>query len=154
MKSMQQGIILMTVLVFLLVLALLSISALTTSQLQIHMSHNLGDEIQEYQAAEAGLIAGKKQLLRSEKPVCLSEALIKEQNKNPWLQQHNICTMNVAHFTVNYFIEQRRSEICRTFYRVTAWATINDNYPTLVQDIIAIPTTDPSCEKNPRAYRT
>lgn len=150
MKQKQQGIILITVLIFLLVLALLSLTALSTSQLQIHMSHNLGDTIQELQAAEAGLHAGEQQLLLNKKPMCFTEKpFVTKSGEYPWLDQTNTCKISFAQIPVKYLIEQLPNETCRTFYRVTAWATTNNNHPTIVQSIYARPTAKPGCEKNP-----
>lgn len=58
----QEGIILITVLIFLLILSMLALALLTTSQLQLKMSSNAAQEQIIFQAAEAGLNLAEKQL--------------------------------------------------------------------------------------------
>jgi Tfp pilus assembly protein PilX len=150
MKQAQKGMVLITVLIFLLVLSLLSLSALNTSQLQVHMSYNLKDSAQTLQAAETGLVAAEKQLISTKKPGCFSaQELSTDKNKKPWLQQANTCQTKLAGIPVKYFIEQLVNQPCRTLYQITAWT--NDNYSTIVQNIYAVAINTSSCEKSPVA---
>ncbi len=147
MKQAQQGIILVTVLIFLLIIALLSLSALNVSQLQVRMSYNVKDRTQTLQAVEAGLKTAEKQLLDATKPNCFSaHKLPIKKNPKPWLQLKNTCEAKLDNISVKYFIEQLASQPCRVFYQITAWT--NDNYPTIVQTIYVLAASDPSCEKN------
>ena len=58
----QSGMILVTVLIFLLVLSMLAVSVFDASYLQIRMSQNFADELRLLQAAEMGLRTAEKQL--------------------------------------------------------------------------------------------
>jgi type IV pilus assembly protein PilX len=132
MKQSQQGLILITVLIFLLVLALLSLAALDNSQLQVRMSYNLKDYTQSLQAAEAGLLAAEKQLSAATKPSCLIN-----------------CPIKFANTSIKYSIEPLASKSCRDIYRITAW--VSESYPITVQSIYAVAIKDPACEKTPLA---
>lgn len=63
MQKQQTGMILAIVLIFLLILSLLAVSALSTSHLQMRMSQNFGDDVRLLQAAEVGLRAAEKKLI-------------------------------------------------------------------------------------------
>lgn len=56
----QQGIILITALLYLLVVTLLVMSAFSTSILQAHMAAHFSDEIHAFQQAETVLLAAEK----------------------------------------------------------------------------------------------
>jgi Tfp pilus assembly protein PilX len=141
----QQGVVLVTVLIFLLALMLLSVGALATSQLQIRMSNNLHDHLQTFQAAEAGLRAGEKQVLQPEKPACFSATPLSptKQDKYPWLKQKS-CDFEFAKIPTHYFIEQLSGISC---YRVTAWAGLKNNSLVILQSIYAVPGDKPCDEK-------
>jgi Tfp pilus assembly protein PilX len=152
----QQGIILFAILIFLMVLMLLALGALTNSQLQSRMGHNSNAAAQEFQATEAGLRLGEQQLLYAKKPVCFSPTpLPKSQNNNSWINQSHYCHFNFAHMAVHYFIEQLPGTPCLrqnngasfqgAFYRVTAWTALAANYPVILQSTYAAPTTNLIC---------
>lgn len=65
-KKQQNGMILATVLILLLILSILAVSAMSSSRLQARMSYNLSDDIRVLQAAEAGLQIAEKTLTDGE----------------------------------------------------------------------------------------
>jgi len=129
-----QGLILPTVLIFLLIFSLLGISALTLSQLQLRMSQHALLAQKQLQTAETGLRLGEQNLTDG-------RCLIPLQNY-PW-QTTTDCVFTVQQLTGHYVIEQlpsppdvyvvamsRRHEhseasVVKTalYYRITAWLT-------------------------------
>lgn len=152
----QQGVVLITTLVFLLALMLLGLGALELSQLQIRMSHNVGDGNQVFQAAEAGLRTGEQQLSQAKSLACYS-VLSSDPNTKPNLDKPS-CVFKFAHLDVHYLIEQLPDTVCIALsdqqkvkgnsYRITAWAALKNNAPTILQSSDAFATTNKHCEKN------
>ena len=122
----QNGIILVTVLLFLLMMSVLTLTALSVSNLQHKMSVNLQEENQLLAAAEAGLRQAENQIGLG--------------------VQHDL--FEIAGVTVNYSIEpinQVNTEIiCEptlqnqlAYYRIISSATINHHYTIGLQSTYA-----------------
>lgn len=118
----QIGIILVTVLLFLLIMSVLTLGALSESHLQHKMSANVQEGNQLLAAAEAGLRQAENQIGLG--------------------VQHDV--FEIAGATVNYFVEpinQNKTEIvCEpslqnqlTYYRIISSATINHDYTISLQ---------------------
>ncbi len=145
----QQGFILVTVLLFLFILSLLGISALTNSQLQLRMSNNFVAQLQQKQAVEAGLHTGEMQLQR-----LADDALPKEYYAQPW-QAKQYFTIRYNQMEVHYIIEPLRlsSLACLqgqtkqlqqgAYYRVTAWTVDLAQQPLIMQTTYLRPLQEP-----------
>lgn len=120
----QQGVILVIVLIFLLVLSMLAITALGISHLQLQMGQNYAMTIKAFEAAEAGLQMGEKNLKSSR--------------------------FDFEQYSVIYEVEQMPGNSCLLpqhqlgiFYRITAEAKRLDEQPVMLQSTYAQPTTKP-----------
>lgn len=161
MSKKEHGMVLMIALIFLLVLTLLALGVLSTSQLQLRMSHNWIDTTQEFQAAEAGLSTAEKQLPQAGSLSCFSLTFLsKQQGINPWLKQNNSCEFYYAGMPVYYFIERLPGKTCviteknkntiGAYYRITAWVSPAKNYSTVLQSTDLIPLLDgAACKETP-----
>lgn len=138
-----QGIILPAALIFLMVFAMLGISALTLAQLEMRMGSNAGHRSCALQDAEAGLRTAERIL---QTPL-LQKCLISLQPK-PW-QSKTSCTMSIEHNSVHYVIEALPNldrqyvlhENCRykaMYYRLTAWVSLTEELPTILQSTYAV----------------
>jgi Tfp pilus assembly protein PilX len=149
----QEGFILVTVLLFLLVLALLSVSALSNSQLQLRMSNNFSAELQELQTTETGLHAGERQLLQ-----LTHDALPKENYLQPWTAKQYF-TIRYNQTDVHYIIEPLTGIACLAmpnnqtqqgaYYRITAWTIKDEQQPFILQSTYARPI-DGNCTTGER----
>lgn len=148
----QDGTILAIVLILLAVLTLLGLTSLTVSQLEMRMSNNTFDNIEELQAAEAGLRAGENVL--SENPQA-DEFIKRTQGAYPSIKDLSYGKLNYFGVAVNYSLEQFPISVClttvdhkvwrRNFYRVTAWASRVGNNPVILQSTYAI-TQEMACD--------
>lgn len=148
----QSGMVLVIVLIFLFVLMLLGLGALETSQLQLHMSHNLADGVEQLNAAEAGLIEGENALADAAKLACFTTDLSLPVPNVP------SCIAHFDHTDVHYVIAVLPERPCLllhdtlkkqgSYYRITAWVTAAENYATVLQSTYAAPSANGvSCEQ-------
>lgn len=141
----QQGIILVTVLLFLFVFSLLALTSLSSSQQQLRMSNNLASRNQMLFSAEAGLLAGEKVVLTSSNSPCIKDAVAESNQLEPWLVG-NSCILGYNSQPVHYTIERRYADACLVtgtgankqallhkgdIYLITAWVE-QFNKPVLV----------------------
>lgn len=139
----EQGLILPTVLIFLMIFTLLGVSALTLSQLEMRMNHNNVSSFQELQSAEKGL-SGAEQNLGNDR---LISCLIPFQLK-PW-QSDQTCQIQTSKLIGHYVVEQLPStdKFCISkdnlilqalYFRITAW-TGKSKHPLILQSIFIKP---------------
>lgn len=156
----QHGIILATVLIFLLMLTVLGLSAMSGSVLQIHMSRSLHENLAEFEAAEMTLVIGEKHLNNAAPLECISsEPLPKAQQENPWLTKKTCIVSGANHMKGHYFIERLKDIGCvqgskqnntGIYYRITAWATVSDDgVPTILQSTYIQASQEICDEHNP-----
>lgn len=140
----NQGIILPTVLIFLMMMSMLAMTALVVTQLEIRMSRNTINTVREFEAAETGLLAAEKTL----QSTSFNKCLISLQAK-PW-QSKTSCTVLVDKNLVHYVIEPfpqfsqryvwlQNNRLAAVYYRITAWVSNHDNLPTILQSTYAMP---------------
>lgn len=157
----QRGIILVITLLLLFTLALLGLSAMTTSQLQLHMSHNLTGILREFEITESALDAIEKNF--SPANTCKYPPFVKEQGKNPWLApQHVSCTVIQTGIKMHYVVEEFPNEICvvknlqklpGTYYRITIWPEVKIGEPTVLQSTLITINPSAHCiEKMPLSH--
>lgn len=142
---MQQGFILPTVMIFLLIFTLLGLSALSLSQLEMHMSRNTQTAQMELESAETGLRTAEITLIRNQSISCLISMQF-----NPW-KSDQTCQFSSNCQTGQYVIEpfpkyeyfcvkQGESQHTALFYRITAWFAFKQTkHPTIVQSIFVKP---------------
>lgn len=154
----QTGHVLMTVLVFLVVFSLLGMSALTTTQLEMHGVRNWQDSSLEFAAAEAALQKAEQQLSDKHPPNCLRMGfLMKGLDESPW-QRLPSCKGPYPNplISVHYVVEKNPKSICFIsnngpmtegfYYRVTALAGRGQELPTLLQTTYLQLTVKPCLE--------
>lgn len=105
----QGGFILVTVLFFLLMIALMVLSLLNSAHLELRMSHNYGMASQQFWAAEAGLKIAEAQLVNLGERSYLQDAF------------------NYAGYHVQYNVERFSGPFCSDqkivfYYRITVKA--------------------------------
>lgn len=104
------------------------------------MSNNFGALSQEFNAAEAGLREGEKNLALA---INSNNVPKKMQGEIPWLSAGGVQLFNYYDTEVKYMVEQFPDNICiktaddktwqRHFYRITAWANLPGDKPTVLQ---------------------
>ena len=107
--NIQRGFILVTVLFFLLMIALMVLSLLNSTHLELRMSQNYGMASQQFWAAEAGLKMAEAQLA------------------NRWERSHLQDAFNYAGYHIHYDVERIGLPFCSDqqivyYYRITAKA--------------------------------
>lgn len=133
--SEQQGIVLITVLIFLLILSLLTLTMLSSSQLELRMSTNGAEEQVVFQAAEAGLTMTENQLNKHNFIACI-------------LNIQNVKIANQFNLMAsNKIICDTAKQYQLALYQITSKAMARDHYSITLQSIYAIPFK--SCDVQP-----
>jgi len=161
----QQGAMLAVTLFFLLVIAILSVGALTASLLNMRMSQNTKATILALHQAQSGINAASLAIVDSslEQKCLVPENIsplafvqIKEHLSNPSLS----CSVSGGAATTKYLIEvmQRIKRDCFTYYRITSTSSLaNSGGLATVQATFLYPTMDikrsPSCQGESVAYQ-
>ena len=142
--KLQQGIVLIVTLIYLLVLSSLAVSALTISHLQLRMSQNYEVKIQAFEAAEAGLHAGEQVL----KPSFHAAYLQKETG-----------SFHYENFLVSYYIEKLPGQVCLLpmnktgdFYQITAFSKRFNELQITLQSTYAAPTQNDCSDHEKNIY--
>lgn len=123
----QKGIILAVVLIFLLILSILTVSALSTSHLQMRMSYNMSDDIRLLQAAEAGLLTAEKTLANGKM----------EFDKIPVKYLAKILTDKRC------VIDNNENKSMGSYFRLTSIASWNGDGEIILQSTYIQPTNKP-----------
>jgi len=148
----QHGIILVITLLLLFALALLGLTAMNTSQLEIRMSGNLIDSLHEFQITEAILNKVEKSPILEN---CKYPPLSKARDKTPWLDLPHKCSEKFMNNTINYVIEEFPNEVCvlineqrlpGKYYRLTVWPETKDREPLVLQSTYAVPNPSAVCQ--------
>jgi type IV pilus assembly protein PilX len=129
----QNGMVLVTVLIFLLILSMLAMSVFDASYLQIRMSQNFGDDIRLLQAAEIGLRTAEKQLQAGQ--------LVHDDVTVIYSVEHlnaTNCVWNEKHY--------KKSGI---YYRITSQASWNEKEVALLQSTYAQATAQTCVNQQP-----
>lgn len=122
----NSGFILLTVLIFLMIFSVLTLSALALSQLQIKISNNIGKAQRDFQQLDSGLRLLETKFLNSSVVDCLVD-----QQDKPWLTAQP-CKLQINDQPISYVLEAlpNRENTCileenRKFtalnYRITVW---------------------------------
>lgn len=160
-KSGYGGLVLVSVLLFLLMFSVLAITALNMATLQFRMTQNLiaGDRL--FYAAETGLRQASRQLMSGHPSVCLltTQPLANyyaQQNAAWWLAAQT-CHVSSGDIKASYVIEELTHVACNkiesaikagvNYYRITAWAiSAASQTPTILQSTLAV--TNPLKQDN------
>lgn len=157
----HQGIILISVLLFLLMLSLLSISALNSSLVQLKMAQNLNHGDRLFYTAETALQQATQLLIIKQPMHCLlatNLASFYPQQSITWWLSNITCRINLANrITAHYVIEKLTTDPCSQinqtaqpgvdFYRVTAWTNgLSSNTPTILQSTVAVQSATHNAE--------
>jgi Tfp pilus assembly protein PilX len=131
----QSGFILVTVLFFLLVIALIVLDLLNTTYLQLRMSQNYAVASQQFWAAEAGLKMAEAQLA------------------SVWEEKHLRDVFNYADYQVQYEVERFSLPFCHAkhivyYYRITAKAKQAQQRALVLQTTYAKKTHKKCIEDN------
>lgn len=131
----EQGIILPVVLIFLLILALLTNTILSITQMQSAVNNHLTEKILTFYAAENCLTETEKTLAGDHSFSCILDAQIDK----PW-QSKNFCNYASNPINIHYVIEELINQNANCilvnspeditggkaiFYRITAWPATN-----------------------------
>lgn len=147
------GFILPVVLLFLMVFALLAVSALTASELQLQMSRNTQRNMQDFAITDAALKNIVEHLTQPEMLACFSGVTLTK----PW-QQSAYCSLLVADKQLRYVVEpltdagvgcirdQQQHPHLAGFYRVSLWL-VQQHAPLILQATVALPLSE-KCTPN------
>lgn len=164
----ERGVILVTVLVFLLLLMILGISAFDTSLLEVKISTNTHLANQYFESAESALRAGELATQQDQASTCFySEAMSADYFKSKeiswWIQ--NACHASLRETELHFVVERIAMDPCVqmtkkdginmpgvVYYRVSARAIANNepsSYSKLLQSTLvkAEPQSSADCEK-------
>lgn len=148
----SQGIILVVVMIYLVILSLLALGALEASTLQSRMSNNIKDGNRLFICAESLLSKGKEILVSSLSKKCVLTEQVSDyyHNKSARWWEANACKMHVCHdYKTFYLIEKLSEQPCykigsypagARYYRMTVRTSYYDNsYQTVLQSTILMP---------------
>lgn len=147
------GFILPVVLLFLMIFALLAVNALTTSELELQMSRNTQQQMQNFAAADTGLNNIVQHLNQPENLVCFTGVTLTQ----PW-RQTSYCSLQVADKQLQYVVEplteagsgcvtdQKQQQHAIGFYRVSLWLA-QQHAPLILQATVALPLSE-KCTSN------
>jgi Tfp pilus assembly protein PilX len=146
-----QGMVLITVLLFILILAGLAISSLDTSWLELQMSRNWRDQVASFAAAETALHAGEMAVLQRGSTLhCYypeADDSLPFKSKAWWCSSATCQDgQSQGRYTVEFIVSEpcvqvRDSETGSDFYRITAVAVDeNSSSVTYLQSYLAKPS--------------
>jgi Tfp pilus assembly protein PilX len=139
----EKGIALVSILIFLLIFSLLAWSILSRTELQLRMSRYINHASSLFYTAEQALDTGECALnAQPSSQLCLFQAPLKPA---PWVTTYYACSLKTTPIASYYVIEKLptytpvcaigndKTQGAAEYYRVTAWASYQDNLPIVLQ---------------------
>lgn len=139
----QQGFILVVALIFLSLLAMLSLNALGNSQLQIHIANHISFVSESFRAIEAGLMEGESKFR-----TLSYKKLPDRYYMQPW-ENKEYSSIRYNQLDVHYIIDKLQGTNCiqdhngqigqGAFFRITAWLPAPQQRMLVLQTTYAYP---------------
>lgn len=154
----QTGIILISTLVFVALLTLLVFASMDTAIIETKMSQNYHNQMQAFEAAEAGLKQAEQAILNSQAEACMIQATVPsdltKQSLNWW--QH-YCKGKFPEAQLYYFIQKLNDTSCQLlqenkffiveYYSLYSYGlAVAGSVPSILQETFAFSTAIP-CAK-------